>query len=148
MGGSIVNTVRLPDPPLDYTQAYFQQFNGILNKWMVQLQSQSNFETSLTAIETTTSTSVIVSLSGGTYLVDTTAGNTTVTLPSASTVTGRKFIIKRVSAGANSLTVQATAGNIDGASTYSMATQYMARELQSDGTNYFIVSAYITGWGY
>lgn len=143
MSGSVVNTVRLPDPPEDYDQSFFQKFNNIIGKWMVQLQSPSNLDVGEIAIETTTATTVTVALSGGMYLVDTTAGGVTVNLPDPSTVLGREFTVKRITAGANTLTVQGVAGNIDGAATKTMATQYMSRVFKSNGTNYFIKAGWL-----
>jgi hypothetical protein len=74
------------------------------------------------------------------WFADTTSGNVTITLPDAAEVTpDTPFVVKRVSAGANSLTVQTGGGNIDGAATKSMATQYDTFTFVSDGTNYWIV---------
>lgn len=74
------------------------------------------------------------------WFVDTTSGSVTVTLPDATTVTpDTPFVVKRTTAGANSLTVSTGGGNIDGAATKSMATQYDTFTFVSDGTNYWIV---------
>jgi hypothetical protein len=74
------------------------------------------------------------------WFADTTSGNVTITLPDAAEVTpDTPFVVKRVSAGANSLTVQTGGGNIDGSATKSMPTQYDTFTFVSDGTNYWIV---------
>ena len=78
---------------------------------------------------------------------DTTAADRIVTLPSAVTAgAGATFIVKRITAGANALTVKATAGTIDGAAAgtgISMATQYMSRIFESDGANWNIVGGWL-----
>ena len=75
------------------------------------------------------------------WFADTTSGNVTITLPNAAEVTpDTPFVVKRVSAGANSLTIATGGGNIDGAATKSMATQYDKFTFVSDGTNYWIVA--------
>lgn len=75
------------------------------------------------------------------WFVDTTGGNVTITLPDAAEVTpDTPFTVKRTTAGANSLTVATGGGNIDGAATKSMPTQYDKFTFVSDGTNYWIVA--------
>ena len=75
------------------------------------------------------------------WFVDTTAGAVTITLPDAAEVTpDTPFTVKRTTAGANGLTVQTGGGNIDGAATKSMPTQYDKFTFVSDGTNYWIVA--------
>ena len=83
---------------------------------------------------TITATTVVTARSG-TILVDTTAGDVTVTLPA----NGLTYRIKRITAGANTLTVATAAGDIDGAATATIATQYESITLKSDGADYWIV---------
>lgn len=59
--------------------------------------------------------------------VDTTAGNVTLTLPGAAGCRGLMITVKRLSAGANTLTIAAAGTDlIDGASSTSLPTQYDA----------------------
>ena len=75
------------------------------------------------------------------WFVDTTSGSVTITLPDATEVTpDTPFTVKRTTAGANTLTVATGGGNIDGAATKSMPTQYDKFTFVSDGTNYWIVA--------
>ena len=75
------------------------------------------------------------------WFVDTTGGNVTITLPDATEVAAdTRFVVKRTTAGANTLTVATGGGNIDGAATKSMPTQYDKFTFVSDGTNYWIVA--------
>jgi len=71
-------------------------------------------------------------------LADSSGGNLTITLPSpesAAVVT-----IKKISGSGNTVTV-ATPGSetIDGSSSLSISAEDVARELISDGSNYFII---------
>lgn len=74
------------------------------------------------------------------WLIDTTAGNVDVPLPDASSVTpDTVFTVKRTTAGANTLTVSAAVGNIDGSASHSIPTQYASYSYVSDGENYWII---------
>lgn len=73
------------------------------------------------------------------WFVNTTAANVTVTLPDAADTVAIVYTVKRLTAGANTLTVGTIAGTIDGAATHSIATQYLAYSYLSDGSNYFII---------
>ena len=74
--------------------------------------------------------------------VGTSAGTYTITLPTASVVKGRAFIIKDEdgNAATNNITV-ATEGSetIDGAATYVLTSNYESVGLYSYGTNWFTV---------
>jgi len=65
-------------------------------------------------------------------------GTTTVTLPYAhDRLAGQPLIVKRI--GTNTVTIAAQSGDkIDGASTVSLTSQWQARMLVSDGTNWFV----------
>ena len=73
------------------------------------------------------------------WFISTTAGNVTVTLPDAADTVGFIYIVKRTTAGANTLTVATGGGNIDGAASHSIPTQYACYSYTSDGTNYWII---------
>ncbi len=74
------------------------------------------------------------------WFIDTTGGNVTVNLPDADKVTADTiFTVKRKTAGANTLTVQSGVGNIDGAATHSIGTQYASYSYISDGEDYWII---------
>lgn len=76
----------------------------------------------------------------GDYLigVTSTAAARTITLPGASAA-GTVYIVKDESGGAgtNNITVQGATGNIDGAATKVINTNYGSVSVFSDGTNYF-----------
>lgn len=70
-----------------------------------------------------------------TIIVDATAGNVVITLPTASTVAGKMINVKKIDASVNTVTVSATQ-NIDGATTLLMAMQYGNAQIQSISTQY------------
>lgn len=74
-----------------------------------------------------------------TWIVDTTAAPVPITLPAANSdaALGVVFTLKRTTGGANALTIATEGGNIDGTATYSLATQYAAVRIVSDGSNYW-----------
>lgn len=79
----------------------------------------------------------------GTVLVraDATAGNVTITLPTAASSTGITFIVKKVDSSVNTVTVS-VASNIDGSTTKVYNTQYTGASIMSNGTDFNIVSAF------
>lgn len=75
-----------------------------------------------------------------TILVDASGANRTITLPTAASAKWRKYIIKKIDATANTVTIDADAAEtIDGALTQVLAAQYDFIEIQSDGTQWWIV---------
>ena len=75
-----------------------------------------------------------------TILVDASGANRTITLPTAASAKWRKYIIKKIDASANTVTIDADAAEtIDGALTQVLAAQYDFIEIQSDGTQWWIV---------
>lgn len=88
------------------------------------------------------STSVDLTLDNthSTVAVDTSGGNRIITLPTAAGIAGRIYTIKRITAGANTLTVDANgAQTIDGALTVLLPTQWDVVRVQSDGANWLII---------
>lgn len=92
-----------------------------------------------TAIATKT-TNYSVTSADSVLLCDATSGSLTLTLPSATGITGRQYTIKRISSGANTVTVAAQSGEtIDGAATHVLGTQYGFITVVSDGSNWWVV---------
>lgn len=63
------------------------------------------------------------------------SGDITLTLPSASSSTGRQFTIKKIDATSNYVIVSSV-DNIDGASVYNITAQWEVVTVASDGTTY------------
>lgn len=83
------------------------------------------------------STNTLLDDTHHTIIVDATAGNVIVTLPATTSITGRRYEIKKVDATANVVTIQADAGDtIDGAASYNLTAQYQTRVIAaSDASN-------------
>lgn len=86
-------------------------------------------------------TSGSIAKTPGVYLVDATEGAVTFQLPSAVSLRGKGYIVKKVDSGANAVTVTcALSETIDGAGTESLAAQYDAVFIVSDGANWHAVA--------
>ena len=79
-----------------------------------------------------------------TVLCNNTSGSISMTLPTASGATGRIYVIKKISPlASNSVVIQrngSTSDLIDGSSSITITTQYSAYMIQSDGTNWNVIS--------
>ena len=76
-----------------------------------------------------------------TILGNASAGNITITLPTAASVAGRFYVVKKVDSSANTVTVATTsAQTIDGQSTKVLSIQYDGLQVQSDNANWVIIS--------
>lgn len=85
----------------------------------------------------TTNTSAL--LTDRTLRADSSSSNVTVTLPDATTCTGRIFCVKRISKS-NSVTVVTTSSQtIDGSLSVPINIQYQSLTFQSNGTNWDII---------
>ena len=88
-----------------------------------------------------------VALSDGVVLADATGGAYSVTLPAAGSAANMEFIVKKIDASANAITVAATSGNIDGSASASLSNQWDALHVVSDGTDWLKVSVAGSGSG-
>jgi hypothetical protein len=94
---------------------------------------------------TTTSSNLTLTDAHYTVLVDASGGSRTITLPSASGIDGRIYVVKKIDDSANVVVVQAQTGQtIDGASSFFLANQFATVMLQAYGGNWYIVGDY---WG-
>lgn len=89
---------------------------------------------------TTVAVDTAIGLTVSTILVDATGGNKIITLPAASTCNRRIYTIKKIDVSVNTVTIQANGAElIDGANTQVLATQYLARQIQSDGVAWWVI---------
>lgn len=73
-------------------------------------------------------------------LVDTTSTAISILLPTAVGVSGKRYVIKRISAGTNRLTVTTTSSQtIDGLTTAIIDEQYSSISVVSDGANWYLI---------
>ena len=90
---------------------------------------------------TTKTANYTVVLTDNTVLANVSAGNITITLPTAVGATGRIYSIKKVDSSANVVTIATTASQtIDGTTTKVLSYQYDGFQLQTDGANWFIIA--------
>lgn len=90
----------------------------------------------------TVSANTTVNATDNTVLVNTTSAGLTITLPSASGISGRIYTIKKIGSGGidNELTISpAGSATIDGGSNYVIYNDYTFVTLQTDGTNWYII---------
>jgi hypothetical protein len=97
---------------------------------------------SVAAAIVTKTASYTAGVSDHTIICNNTSGNITITLPLAAGCTGRLYIIKKISAAGNNVTIQGNSGteNIDGVTTKTLTNQYDTVLIQSDGTTWYILS--------
>jgi len=94
------------------------------------------------SVVTWTNTVYSVTNNNATILVNHPLSPFGVLLPSASTIVGQQYQIKKIDSSANAVTVSTTSSQtIDGNLTYTLATIYKSVTLQSDGSNYYIFAA-------
>jgi len=91
-----------------------------------------------TALATKTA-AYILTAADSVLLADATGGAFTVALPSPSSIAGRQYTIKKIDSSANTVTIASTAGNIDGATTKVLSSQWQAARVVSDGSNWFVI---------
>ena len=139
MGLFTTGVLRIPNPPKEYDQQYFEQTFRELRQWVTKLISPDLVDVGRTAVSAATASTVLVELSGGLYLADTTSNPITITLPNPALTLGYTYSVKLISAGSNALTINAAAGNIDGGATAVITLQYLSLTFRSDGANYWIV---------
>lgn len=71
---------------------------------------------------------------------DATSGAFTITLPTAASVAGKIYVIKKTDSSGNAVTVGTTSSQtIDGSTTYSLATQNKYVTVQSNGSNWIVI---------
>ena len=76
----------------------------------------------------------------GVLLVDCHAGNVTISLPDAATMSGHMFIVKKVDSTAYTVTVDAWLGQeIDGAGGQTITTQYGRIGIVNNGVSWWII---------
>jgi hypothetical protein len=74
------------------------------------------------------------------FLVDTTSGNKTITLPDPTGLSGKQFAVKKLTS-AHTITVDTTGtAKIDGADTHSINQHWASHIFETDGVDYFIIA--------
>jgi uncharacterized Zn-binding protein involved in type VI secretion len=93
-------------------------------------------------LSTTTAATFAIEWDYATVLVNTSVNPVTVSLPvTSASYSGRKFTIK-LATGSNAVTINGNGATIDGSATATISTLNYARELQTDGTNWYIIGGF------
>jgi hypothetical protein len=90
-------------------------------------------------VQTVSSTGTISLASGLQILADASGGSITLTLPSAGSVEGKMLKIKRSEGSANTVTIDTSAGTIDGESSIILESAFAGVSIISDGTDYYVM---------
>jgi hypothetical protein len=92
------------------------------------------------AVATFTTTSSL-GVADSVALADATGGAFTITLPAAASAPRRRYVVKKIDASANVVTIQGNgAETIDGLNTQTLALQYDSLEVVCNGTAWFIIA--------
>lgn len=95
---------------------------------------------------TTVTTTTTLDATHGTVVVNNTGGAATINLPTAVGISGRIYVIKKISGAALNVTIDgAGAELIDGAATKTLTLQYSSMIIQSDNVGWQILGAFGTG---
>lgn len=126
---SLGNFVRLPVGGTGKTL----RVSGGLPAWSDADTNPAVATSTKTSNYTITGTDVII-------FADASSGNVTITLPTASSFTGYNFYVKRIDSSSNTCTVARSGSDtIDGATSFTLDTQYFAIRAVSNGSNWYII---------
>lgn len=134
-GADVINRAGGPTsvtlPLLGESRAFLYQASTAIWTvvWAELPQESGSAPTRVTARSTT-----YTALASDIVLCTAGAGGFTVTLP-ASTINSQ-VIVKKVDAGAGTITISPTSGTIDGAATDTITTRYVSNTYVADGTNW------------
>jgi hypothetical protein len=125
------------EPPIDDILAY-DSVDGLTyvadNGAWVPISGLTPNVSSKTSAYTVTATDGLVKC-------DATSAAFTVTLPTAVGITGKIYIIKKVDASANAITIDGDGSEtIDGSATVSLSAQWNKYVLMSDGSNWMVLN--------
>lgn len=146
-GSAIVTMLRIKPTITSITAATFYglviepvSFNGIataspINTWDIVGSFGANIGS--------TSADITLDSTYYTIKVDATVANRTITLPAASGCTRRIYCIIKSDVSANTVTIDGNASEtISGSTTKVISAQYAGYQIQSDGTNWFIIASF------
>jgi hypothetical protein len=109
--------------------------------WQIRTTARSGVALALATRAVTSATTIDVS--DNLILCDASSAAFTVTLTAAASTGNKELTIKKTDSSGNAITIDGNASEtIDGATTYSLPTQYKAVTIVCDGSNWHIKSAY------
>ena len=93
------------------------------------------------ALAITTKAITYTAAAGDHTIICNNSGAITINLPAAAGCSGRIYVVKKISGAALNVTIDPNASEtVDGAATRVLTTQYESVMIQSDGSNWFILS--------
>lgn len=99
-----------------------------------------HINTSISTAVTSVSADTTLTADHHTVLVDATSGNITITLPTATGIDGREYIIKKIDSSSNTVTITPQSSQtIDGQSNYVLSAQNKYIEVKAANGNYYII---------
>jgi len=144
MGMDFFRASTLPAATSQYDPRYINQLVQRIQIYFSQLDSNTpqhaekytaqQFVGGLVSTYRTADADTAILPSDSLLMVDATDGPVTVTLPSAASVAGRSFTVKKIDASGNAVTLDAGSETIDGSSTLAISAQWDASTIQSIGT--------------
>lgn len=115
--------------------------NGTLIDWENVSTTVITWENNALATIGWTNNVYLITANNATILVNCAAEPLSTLLPSAATVSGQQFKVKKIDSSANAATITTTSSQtIDGNLTYILNTQYKSATVQSDGSNWWVTA--------
>jgi hypothetical protein len=115
--------------------------NGTLIDWENVSATVITWENNALATIGWTNNVYLITANNATILVNCAAEPLSTLLPSAATVSGQQFKVKKIDSSANAATITTTSSQtIDGNLTYILNTQYKSATVQSDGSNWWVTA--------
>jgi len=130
--------IKIPPYPFNQAEAVRTRYHEQMRRFLLDYYA---LKSEVVSSRTSTEVSGDVTLTDDDDIVlcDTLAGAITVTLPDATTVDKKSYVIKLTADSANAVTVESNGGTIDKTTTATL--QYLESvELYSDGTNWWIIA--------
>lgn len=113
---------------------------GSGNQVLSVVSGLPTWQQAIFATATKTGTTYTIGTSDTVVIADATSNNVTISLPTASTVTGYRYYVKRKDGSANTVTVARSGSDtIDGATSQTLNAQYTSVTVVSDGSNWYII---------
>lgn len=120
--------------------------SAILQTVGLGVSGPASFNGGITVNNQTLTGSASLSVGGPLVISVNNTGTATITLPTAASAAGYIQFIKKISGAANNVVINVTSsGTIDGGASVTMVTQNSCYGLQSNGTEWKIITAYIGG---
>ncbi|HAN18167.1 MAG: hypothetical protein A2X13_04355 [Bacteroidetes bacterium GWC2_33_15] len=117
----------------------YGEFNADVSSQVLRVNGKLEVNRAIALPISTVTTNTTLGATHYTVLVN--AATATITLPAASTCSGRIYVIKKINSTAGNITIDGySAETIDGVTTILISTLNDKRVIQSDGTGWYIIN--------